>query len=274
MQQQRDRRPGPPQPARPYPNSYGPSSTIRPQQPVSVAAQSPPINAYQAFQQGLVPTSTASPSNWHPYATPTTARGSFFVSGSGTQRLASSNAVNTNVNSSIRPRLQREPLPLPTNDARSANSQPPQFTDQTSYSPPRFPQAFPPGAMPLPNNQRPRRIQNQYQHPGAPSPPPGLPTKVPLATSSSIMVHSGFWQILQATGSRFVSGVAPAFVGGEVGFSDSSYGASGYGAHLPMPGGLGRPAVKGSMGQSTGEGGSKKGRRISVDMISNPVSFT
>lgn len=128
--------------------------------------------------------------------------------------------------------------------------------------------------MPLPNNQRPRRIQNQYQHPGAPSPPPGLPTKVPLATSSSIMVHSGFWQILQATGSRFVSGVAPAFVGGEVGFSDSSYGASGYGAHLPMPGGLGRPAVKGSMGQSTGEGGSKKGRRISVDMISNPVSFT
>ena len=82
------------------------------------------------------------------------------------------------------------------------------------------------------------------------------------------MVHSGFWQILAATGSRFV-GAAPTFPAGyEDGFPASGGGGLEMFPQTPPV----QPARRGATAPA-GEG--KPGRkRLSVDMISRPGGFT
>lgn len=234
----------PPLPNRlPYPNSYGPSSTIKPQKPVG--SQSPPQNAHAAFPY---PNASGPPPNeWIPYASPTIGRGStFFVGGSGTQLYAP----------------KRPPLPTPPpqkSPSPTANAPLPPFTSRTAYSPPHSPQRLPPGAMP------------------SRSPPQQTTatTKVPLSTTSSIMVHSGFWNILSATGSRFY-GAAPAFPatlgeedfdGEYLGLGDGQQGGGQQGGRAALATdrrGVTSPALAGEVARK---------KRISIDMIGRPGNF-
>lgn len=240
------RRPLPTPPTTRYPASYGPSSTIRPPSSAQVGSNAPG-QAYGAGAEGP-PTS----SHWIPYQSPTVARGSTFFVGSGTQRL---------LPLGVEPRTKRPPLPpIPT---MATPASPPVFTPSTTYSPPLSPKALPAGARALP-------------------PTPALPratqTKVPIGTSSSIMVHSGFWNILAATGSRFYS-VAPAFPAtlGEEGGDrlDSGYlnlgggVANGSAGRQPTP-----MAQRRGITSPTLVGEVTRKKRVSIDMIGRPGGFT
>lgn len=264
--------PSNPPPHNRYPNTYGPSSTIRPQKP---AGQ----NAHEAFQYGLQGQEVP----WVPYATPTTGRGStFFVSGSGTQRLGGGGAGG----GGGRPALsKRKPLPTPMErpgQQQQQQSPQPQFTAKTAYSPPSSPQALPPGAMPSPHNSPPSSPRPQTR-------PQTYQTKVPLGTGSSVMVHSGFWQILAATGSRFV-GAGPGTTTTASRFGDGMPGGSSPGGLEMFGPGMQQSGVKGPSGlgaagggprrgetapaAGVGDGGNLKGKkRVSVDMISRPGGF-
>lgn len=240
------RRPLPIPPTTRYPASYGPSSTIRPPMSGQMSSNAPG-QLYGAGAEGP-PTST----HWIPYQSPTVARGSTFFVGSGTQRLPELEA-NT--------RKQRPPLPpIPT---ASTPALPPVFTPSTTYSPPLSPKALPAGARALPST------------PALPRP---TQTKVPIATSSGIMVHSGFWNILAATGSRFYS-AAPAFPAtlGEEGGDQLD---SGY---LNLGGGV----ANGTAGRQLAPMSQRRGitspalvsevtrkKRVSIDMIGRPGGFT
>ncbi|KAK4702158.1 hypothetical protein P7C70_g4069, partial [Phenoliferia sp. Uapishka_3] len=240
----------------PYPNSYGPSSTIKPQKP----------NAHEAYQYGVQGT------DWVPYNAPSGRGSTFFVSGSGTQRLGGGEpGVGGGGKRKPLPiplsRPSTVPVPSPIPIGQPTKSKPPKFTPQTAYSPPSSPQRLPPGAMPP--SRRP--IQPS-------SPPPASPrayqTKMPIGTGSSVMVHSGFWQILAATGSRFV-GQTPSF---PPGFDDGlPAGGSGAGGALEMFSQRER-MVGGEMGARRGatapEIGGKGRKRLSVDMIGRPGGFT
>lgn len=220
----------------PYPNSYGPSSTFKPQKPVSSPQNAHAAFPYPSLTSGPPP---PPPHDYIPYASPTIERGStFFVGGSGTQLYAP----------------KRPPLPIPPSPNSSPSPPAPPFTSSTAYSPPSSPQRLPPGAMP------------------SRSPPPPTPatTKVPLSTSSSIMVHSGFWNILSATGSRFYSAVPalPATLGeddvdgGYLGLAEGQQGGRTVLARERR--GVTSPALAGEVTRK---------KRISVDMIGRPGNF-
>ena len=133
----------------PYPNTYGPSSTIRP--------QPGGMNAHEAVYGGA---GAQVHEDWIPYAGAPTGRGStFFVSGSGTQRLGGGDGRSGP--------SKRKPLPIPIGRPAGQQQQP-QFTAQTAYSPPYSPQKLPPGAMP--STSPPRRPAPQPS-----SPPPASP---------------------------------------------------------------------------------------------------
>lgn len=201
----------------------------------------------------------------------------FVPVGSGTQRLGGATS---------RPALGG----MLAGDARSPPTSPrfeaqqPQFTERTSYSPPSAPQQLPPGARP-PLPSPPMLAQNSSSSPSSQQPfnQPSSPaqqarskagqatTKVPLPTSSSILLHDGFWQLLSATGSRFLAAapsppavVAPTFPPG-FGSEPSSL--------LPYQQQERRaqtaPAAPGLRGQQA----LKKKKRVSVDMVGKPKGF-
>lgn len=98
-------------------------------------------------------------------------------------------------------------------------------------------------------------------------------TRIPLATSSSILLHNGFWDLLSATRSRFLAPEPPL---------TSTARASG---QLTPPG-LGRTVANdGALLSNTAamhiSGGGKKGaidelkkvKRVSVDMIGRPKNL-
>lgn len=288
------RRPQDPPARLPYPNSYGPSSTIRPQQPVK-------LNAHEALYGGggngggggRDALDAAAPA-WIPYGKPPGRGSTFFIRGSGTQRLGGA------LGSSTRP---RPPLPTPplnapsTSDAQaSASFQQPQFTETTSYSPPTSLGAFPPGARPgygatlrrFPNDDQATTRARAPFGDAVNSPPAGTATtKVPLGGSSSILLHAGFWDLLSATGSRFLSPVgaatgAPPFPAnlGETDSFDRGY--------LGLKPGNGEMAsrrvvtgVQGGLGgvqsaaatAASKQGALKKKKRVSVDMVGKPKEF-
>ncbi|GAA6000091.1 hypothetical protein JCM10207_006048 [Rhodosporidiobolus poonsookiae] len=189
-----------------------------------------------------------------PYYSPP--RGStFFVSGSGTHRLGGAAA--------------RPPLPMPPMNAGGPTW-------------PSTPGPLPAGAQPLPLPGHPSVFRSP------PASPPLATTKVPLATSSSILAHGGFWDILAATGSRFYSpskirpglanGPATPFTPSSVGPERDPFmvlrfeGAGGAGAMGAAASGA-RAGPKRDLPAATGAQGAKKSKRISVDMVSRPQQF-
>ena len=127
------------------------------------------------------------PLAWIPYSPPQSRGSTFFVpTGSGSQRLGNPTPRSPLANSTFRPQsillpspqLTQDPFPLP----------PVPSPHNITYAPAPSPSRLPPGARP--------------------SPPLASQTKLPLAQSSSIMLHSGFWDLLSAAtarGSRFYS---------------------------------------------------------------------
>lgn len=248
--------------ARPsYPSNYAPSSSTNPP---------PRLNAHEALY-GAQP----EPLDWlsSQQGGPMSSGSTFFVAAS--QRLGGPSTIP----GMAFPQQQ---------DARSfaGREQPhqrPAFNQQTSYSPPRSPQQLPAGARPLPSppQQRPLppsspRPQQAFTQPqgGAANAPV---TKIPLATSSSILLHSGFWQILSASGSRFLTSapspavVAPQFppgFGDDIGFFHQQPSRPPpqqerrtQTAPAPMQGGAARQQDL------------KKKKRVSVDMVGKPQGF-
>ncbi|GAA5975738.1 hypothetical protein JCM11641_005855 [Rhodosporidiobolus odoratus] len=218
----------------------------------------PPMNAHQALY-GQSPSSPPYPFSI-PYAQPT--RGStFFVSGSGTQRLTGSTRT-------------RQPLPMPPMTVGATDGPPnsaqaflPTFLPRASYAPPATAGPLPPGAQPLPLPGQPSAFAQTSQT----SPPPPA-TKVPLAASATILVHSGFWDLLAATGSRF-NGAQSRFRAAGVAngpLPTPSSPLSGSGESDPFA----RLAVAGGAGATVGATQqAKKKKRISVDMIGRPKEF-
>ena len=125
------------------------------------------------------------PLAWIPYSPPQSRGSTFFVpTGSGSQRLGNPTPRSPLANSTFRPQsillpsspVTQDPFPLP----------PVPSPHNITYAPAPSPSRLPPGARP--------------------SPPLASQTKLPLAQSSSIMLHSGFWDLLSAAtarGSRF-----------------------------------------------------------------------
>ncbi|GAA5903993.1 hypothetical protein JCM6882_003795 [Rhodosporidiobolus microsporus] len=218
-----------------------------------------PTSAYEALQGGAA-AALEDPSAWSiPYASPP--RGStFFVSGSGTQRLGGSGRATT------RPPLPIPPMTTPNGPPLRPAQLPPSFTPRTSYSPPTRPGAFPAGAQPLPLPGQPSVITSSH---------PPATTKVPLATSSTILLHAGFWDLLAATGSKFYS---PSKLQARVGVAngaptpwtpasgDSDPFAREMGAQM----GVTTPVVANA---AVAAAGAKKKKRISVDMVGRPQQF-
>lgn len=99
-------------------------------------------------------------------------------------------------------------------------------------------------------------------------------TRLPLA-NSSIMIHSGFWNILSATGSRFL-GAAPAFtspLGGEGGYDDIRGVRTSMGPENPLNT-VGEGPRRGATTPTVSGGDISRKKRISVDQISKPTDFT
>ena len=225
-----------------------PAASVPSVDPVSCTFEAPPArpNALEAVYGGRAP---PDPFDWslsqQQHDAPDSRGGTFFVSGSGTQRLGAAPARPGLAFAQDAPtfaRHEQQPQQLPT------------FNDNTSYSPPRTPQQLPPGARPLPTPP-----QRQAPKPSSPSPPS---TRIPLATSSSILLHSGFWQILSASGSRFLtSAPSPAVVAPQF--------PPGFGEDLERPY-LPSPVRQGPAGKQSNL---KKNKRISVDMVGSPRGF-
>ncbi|BGP16554.1 hypothetical protein JCM10213v2_004556 [Rhodosporidiobolus nylandii] len=243
-----------------HPDSRSPLPTPPASPPVQrvpgaagAASNSPmqPLNAHQALYGQLGASSP--PLHPIPYAAP--ARGStFFVSGSGTQRLGSGTARAG----------ARQPLPTPPMTANAPSSSPaqasPTFDPQTSYAPPSSPGALPPGAQPLPLPGQPSVLRS----PLSTSPPPAT-TKVPLATSSSILLHAGFYDLLAATGSRFRTLGGVGVANGPLATPSTAWsGGSGSGGVDPFARAAGAAAAVEK----------KKNRRISKDIIGAPRPST
>ncbi|KAM0752692.1 kinase-like protein [Meredithblackwellia eburnea MCA 4105] len=153
----------------------------------------------------------------------------------------------------------------------------PQFTpSQQAASPSTSPQRLPPGA-------RPPYTALAHQNQSIPNREQPIQTKMPLSTTSSVMVHSGFWQILAATGSRFL-GVAPAFpndldglpMGGvseglEM-FDSKDKNAAGPPSPSPLSQGMqGRRGV--TAPTMMGVEGRPSRKRVSIDMVGKPGNF-
>lgn len=98
-------------------------------------------------------------------------------------------------------------------------------------------------------------------------PEPGGLTHLPMSHSSNILVHSGFWQLLSTTGSRFMSTAVPAFPE-ELGAGGDPYaeaeGRVEYGTGGRVGGGGGRDF-------KVGGGGKDKVRK---GLIGRPGGFT
>ncbi|GAA6050332.1 hypothetical protein JCM3770_002967 [Rhodotorula araucariae] len=185
-----------------------------------------------------------------PYATPP--RGStFFVSGSGTARLGGA----------ARPAL-RGPRPLPSPPTRTRAQASPLTRHVTTPSPPvhHVP-------IPAPSSLRPGALPDPLPWASAPI------SKVPLPSSSGILVHSGFWDLLAATGSRFYSpsrlrmGVAN---GAPKPFSPGTPGSG----SDPFAREMGAaPQLAGDAGARAAVRAAKQKKRIIVDMIGRPKDF-
>ncbi|BGP40444.1 hypothetical protein JCM10449v2_004406 [Rhodotorula kratochvilovae] len=198
----------------------------------------------------------SSPPLFIPYAAPP--RGStFFVSGSGTVRLGGGARAGL-----------RGPRPLPVpptrtpvaNDPLGVQTPPPApYIPSASapfrHSPPSAPSPLSPGAFP-----------------GAPPSPPNAISKVPLPTSSGILVHSGFWDLLAATGSRFYSpsrlqmGVTN---GAPTPFSPAPGGSDPFAREM----GAAAQQLGGGAGAAAPGRTPRQKKRISVDMIGRPKDF-
>lgn len=184
--------------------------------------------------------------------------GTFFVSGSGTQRMTSS-----------RPSPPRTRPPLPGRpsfgQSRGMGAAPaPHFTVATSYSPPLESSGYlPPGA----GSQPPLCESQPQQEPACPTAGTVSTTKVPLATSSSILLHNGFWELLSTTGSRFLAplttNVAPSM------FADDTARANELGVGQAWNNGIDSSGV--ARADAPSEAIRRTGKkRVSVGMISRP----
>ena len=233
------------------PHTYGPSSTI-------LRAPASP-NAHEAYpyQQAATPTAPPQPELWIPYAPAQTRGSTFFVRGSGTQS-PTAQAARQRVSTATRP-------PLPTPKVQK----PLPFTSSTSFAPPTSPRALPAGASPSHASQptSPPKLPPRRIAPPSHGPPVAnsATTKVPLASYSSILVHSGFWNILAATGSRFY-GAPPGRV--EDTFDQGYLGLNAGASKGPI--GDTRRAVTSPV-VSGNEAVRKK--RVGVGMIGRPTGF-
>lgn len=221
--------PRPPLPPPPQRATYGPSSSFLP----------------RSDPEPLLPSRAIAPDTWIPYVQPTVGRGStFFVGGSGT----------------LGARRDARPLVLPPGygGAAMGPARPsgPNFAAVADAPPPSPVTGWMPGGMRTPSSPRPlnpisERASSRAHGPTSPS-LPTVTTKVPLASSSSILVHSGFWNILAATGSRFY-GSPLALVDNDVD---------------PVAGGARRAVTSPILGSEA-----VRKKRISVNMISKPAGF-
>ncbi|GAA5839250.1 hypothetical protein JCM11251_006018 [Rhodosporidiobolus azoricus] len=239
----------------PTPLSFPPCRSIAFATPAGSPTQLP-ASTHEAMQAGAS-SPFEDPSSWSiPFSSPP--RGStFFISGSGTRRLGGSGRTTARPPLPIPPSITPKGPPLRT--AQVA----PSFKPHTAYSPPSRPGALPAGAQPLPLPGRPSVITSSY---------PTATTKVPLATSSSILLHAGFWDLLAATGSKFYGpqqrvGIAN---GPPTPWSPAST------AFDPFAREMGATVEVTSSSPAAGATEAtvaKKKKRISVDMVGEPQQF-
>ncbi|BGP02329.1 hypothetical protein NBRC10513v2_005977 [Rhodotorula toruloides] len=133
------------------------------------------------------------------------------------------------------------------------------------------------GAVKLGGASRPTAGQNARQRPPLPQPPiafrqiprlsppapassannePRGPTQMPVAQTSSILVHSGFWDLLAATGSRFYSpSNLRMTVANDIG----------------TPARASQPQVAGAVSEQ--QRSTKQKKRLTVDMVGAPKNF-
>lgn len=252
-QERRPPLPTPPAATPRVPHTYGPSSTIL-RTPASPNAH----DAYPYQSPAVIPT-TPQPELWIPYAPAQTRGSTFFVRGSGTQAREAPQQSRPRITTAARP-------PLPTPQAQK----PLPFTSSTSFSPPTSPRALPAGASPSHAAPAiaPQKLPARRVPPPSHSPPVAnstATTKVPLASYSSILVHSGFWNILAATGSRFY-GAPPGRV--EDTFDQGYLGLNAGAAKGPI--GDSRRAVTSPV--VCGNEAVRK-KRVAVGMIGRPTGF-
>lgn len=188
--------PLPPTP-RAYPQTYGPSSTIKRSSP----SLSPlPQNSHEAFNYGQ----SAFPLGGAGYGSGESGPSDWFTDLGGNEQMKGSTFFVGNGGTLRGNATRRMPLPqIPTLSQTPKQQQ--QALPSHSTSPTLGPRSPPKRPSPsLPYSYGSPRMQAQL-----PSPLP--PSKLPLG-NSSIMVHSGFWNILAATGSRFAPApTAPPF---------------------------------------------------------------
>lgn len=152
-------------------------------------------------------------------------------------------------------------------------------TYQTSHVPPS------PLSSTSPSQPQPPTPQTLTYAPVLPRPnlPPSMQTttKVPLAQSSSILAHSGFWDLLSATGSRFYS---PSKIETRVKGAreeqkhkvrteriGKGIASKPVGSKEPVEGGVGIYAARG--GEEDERKVAKEKRRVSKDLIGEPRAF-
>ncbi|GAA6028372.1 hypothetical protein JCM8097_006999 [Rhodosporidiobolus ruineniae] len=230
--------------------------------PLPTPPASPPTVRAQPAAQPISLTAHeqlyGAPTPSHIAYSPRPPRGStFFVSGSGTQRLASPAAA---------PASRRPPLPVPPMQGPPPPAQA-SFSPTSSYAPPTSPGQLPPGARPLPLPGQPSAFASTSPTAATAT------TKVPLATSSSVLLHAGFYDILAAAGSRLYSPskLRPAVVNGPATpWSPEGGSGSGSDPFAREMGGFGGMAAPGGAGVVAA---AKRKKRISVDMVGRPQEF-
>ncbi|GAA6001450.1 serine/threonine-protein kinase [Rhodotorula paludigena] len=207
---------------------------------------------YDPFAGESLASGVDPPSGWIPFVAPP--RGSTFFVGRGQVQQRQVSYLGAS-------------RPLPSQD------------EQTSFMPPRnlpaqpapHPAHIPPTAPPFASMSRspPRQTHK------LPDPPPATNSRLPLPTSSSILVHSGFWDLLAATGSRFYSptkiamGVAN---GPATPFSPLSAAGN---ASDPFAKAMGAAAMGARSAPMPRQDDlrSRQKKRISVDMVGKPIRF-
>ncbi|GAA5867355.1 hypothetical protein JCM1840_002105 [Sporobolomyces johnsonii] len=219
-------------------------------------AEQPPNRSTNAFEAlyGLSSSALQSgdPGQWIPYVSAGPRRGStYFVSGSGTQRLGSGTARG------------RMPLPIIPDTLRGNgppfSAQAPPFDRTLSYAPAAAPGPLPPGARSPPASP-PLAFQQPATFASQPT------TKVPLSGSSSILLHAGFWDLLAATGPGLYDNSRIGGVANGAAMSFSPQAATATGGRESDP--LAR-----EMAARMAEREGKKKKRISIDMVGQPQKF-
>ncbi|GAA5967217.1 hypothetical protein JCM3765_001740 [Sporobolomyces pararoseus] len=184
---------------------------------------------------------------------------------------------------------------FPTGSGSRLASNSPPTTPQQALPDLPFPRSIllpspshkPPQQLPLssPQPSRPRPAPTSLTYaPDLPRPtlPPSMQTttKVPLAQSSSILAHSGFWDLLSATGSRFYSPskintrVQGAREDAKMKVKTERIGkgiaSKPVGSKEPIQGGI---LLSTHEGDTSGRRVEKEKRRISKDLIGEPRAF-